>query len=144
MKPHVKEILKNKSDKMVDLIVDDIGLEGEKNMSTSFIEKGCKYVLQIAIKSGDPETTSGFIDTESLPSRVDDLEENFQELSEKAEEVETRVIVLEDKEISNTLFDDLEIQERLKVIEQALNITTGPIEEPTEEPTEEPGEDGDL
>ena len=30
MKMHTKEILKNKADKMVDLIIDEIGNQGEK------------------------------------------------------------------------------------------------------------------
>ena len=113
MKPHVKEILKNKADKMVDLIIDDIGTSGEKYMSASFLDdrnKDVKYIIQVAVKSGDPDALSDFMDTESLPTKVEELTE--------------RVTALENKEDADTIYDDSGIKARLTVLEQKTDADT--------------------
>lgn len=107
MKMHTKEILKNKADKMVDLIIDEIGRSGEKTIKTSFLDeknKDTKYVLEMTIKSGDP----------------DEIVEDSIELSELV----TRIEALEAKEDADTIFDDTEIEERLTALEEKVDNDT--------------------
>lgn len=107
MKMHTKEILKNKADKMVDLIIDEIGRSGEKTIKTSFLDeknKDTKYVLEMTIKSGDP----------------DKIVEDSIELSELV----TRIEALEAKEDADTIFDDTEIEERLTALEEKVDNDT--------------------
>lgn len=107
MKMHTKEILKNKADKMVDLIIDEIGRSGEKTIKTSFLDeknKDTKYVLEMTIKSGDP----------------DKIVEDSIELSELV----TRIEALEAKEDADTIFDDTEIEARLTALEEKVDNDT--------------------
>lgn len=105
MKINAKEIIKNKADKMVDLIIDEIGPEGEKKLTTSFIDKktDLKYIISLKIESGDPQTLKEPIDDEEIPETIRDLQ--------------TRLVALEIKEDSDTVYDDSEIQARLTSLE---------------------------
>lgn len=107
MKPHVKEILKNKADKMVDLIIDDIGTDGHKRLTSSFLDekrKDTKYVIELTIRAGDPEEVHALIDDEDIPAKV--------------EELMTRLTTLEEKEDQDTIYDDTELQERITALEE--------------------------
>lgn len=135
MKPHVKEILKNKADKMVDLIIDDIGTNGEKYMSASLLDdrnKDVKYLIQVAIKSGDPDTLGDFMDTESIPTKVEELETRVAalELKEDADtiyddsDIKARLLVLENKQDNDTIYDDSGIKARLTILEEKEDADT--------------------
>ena len=135
MKPHVKEILKNKADKMVDLIIDDIGTNGEKYMSASLIDdrnKDVKYLIQVAVKSGDPDTLGDFMDTESIPTKVEDLETRVAALEAKEDadtiyddsDIKARLLVLENKEDQDTVYDDSGIKARLTILEEKTDADT--------------------
>lgn len=135
MKPHVKEILKNKADKMVDLIIDDIGTNGEKYMSASLIDdrnKDVKYIIQVAVKSGDPDTLGDFMDTESLPTKVEELTERVTALEEKKDadtiyddsDIKVRLAALESRTDADTIYDDSGIKARLTVLEQKTDADT--------------------
>lgn len=135
MKPHVKEILKNKADKMVDLIIDDIGTSGEKYMSASLLDyrnKDVKYIIQVAIKSGDPDTLSDFMDTESLPTKVEELTERVTALENKEDadtiyddsDIKVRLAALESRTDADTIYDDSGIKARLTVLEQKTDADT--------------------
>ena len=105
MKMHAKEIIKNKADKMVDLIIDEIGTEGEKQLKTAFIDKKtkAKYIIKLKIESGSPDTLIESIDDEDIP--------------EKIEDILRRLVALEIKEDNDTIFDDSDIQRRLTALE---------------------------
>lgn len=105
MKMHAKEIIKNKADKMVDLIIDEIGTEGEKKLTTSFIDKKtkAKYIIKLKIESGNPETLIESIDDEDVPAKIEDILR--------------RLVALEIKEDNDTVYDDSEIQARLTALE---------------------------
>lgn len=135
MKPHVKEILKNKADKMVDLIIDDIGTDGEKYMSASLIDernKDVKYLIQVAVKSGDPDTLGDFMDTESIPTKVEDLETRVAALEAKEDadtiyddsDIKVRLAALESRTDADTIYDDSGIKARLTVLEQKTDADT--------------------
>ena len=110
MKMHAKEIIKNKADKMVDLIMDEIGEEGKKFLSASFVDKKTrvKYVMKVEIESGAPEDLT----TELIvPPEIQELKE--------------RVTVLEEKEDADTIYDDSGIKARLTILEEkADNLQT--------------------
>ena len=135
MKPHVKEILKNKADKMVDLIIDDIGTDGEKYMSASLIDdrnKDVKYLIQVAVKSGDPDTLGDFMDTESIPTKVEDVETRVAALEAKEDadtiyddsDIKVRLAALESRTDADTIYDDSGIKARLTVLEQKTDADT--------------------
>ena len=109
MKMTTKEILKNKTDKMVDLIIDEIGEEGEKTLTTSFIDKHnkTKYITTLKIQSGAPE--------ELIP----DIAE--EDLSDEIQNIKTQLVELQIKEDNDTIYDDTEIRERIEALEG--NIT---------------------
>lgn len=112
MKMHTKEILKNKADKMVDLIIDEIGNQGEKRLTTSFQDKkdkDTKYILEVTIKSGSPDIID-LIDDDELPQTVENILE--------------RLAVLEAKEDQDTIYDDTDIKERLTFLENKVDQDT--------------------
>lgn len=53
MKMRPKEILKNKSDKMIDLIADEVEEGGEKEITASFSKNNLKYTLTVKVKLED-------------------------------------------------------------------------------------------
>lgn len=53
MKMKPKEILKNKSDKMIDLITDEVEQGGEKEITASFTKNNLKYTLSVKVKIED-------------------------------------------------------------------------------------------
>lgn len=113
MKLHAKEILKNKADKMVDLIVDEIGTEGQKKLTSSFKDikdKDTKYIIEVKVTSGRPEDLDNLIDEEDIPSKI--------------AEILTRVEALETKEDKDTLYDDTSLQERIAVLENKVDQDT--------------------
>ena len=105
MKMNAKEIIKNKTDKMVDLIIDEIAMEGEKKLTASFIDKKTKvkYLIQLKIESGMPEVVDDPVDEDDIPARLSDIS--------------TRLVALEIKEDNDTVYDDAEIRERLEALE---------------------------
>lgn len=115
MKPNVKEVLKNKTDKMVDLIVDDIGIDGEKTLNASYFDNhhtDTKYIIQVSIKSGKPDILTDFEDTDILDAKISSLETAFTETMTSMEE---RIAALEQKEE----YDDTEIKTRISTLEQS-------------------------
>ena len=105
MKMHAKEIIKNKADKMVDLIIDEIGSEGDKKLSASFVDSKTKvkYIIQLKIESGDPQTLQNGIDDDEVPSKIQNIME--------------RLVALEIKEDADTVYDDTEIVGRIEALE---------------------------
>lgn len=99
---HAKEIIKNKADKMVDLIIDEVGEDGDKTLSASFIDKKdrVKYAIQINIRAGAPETIK---------------DETQADISE---EIINRIAALENKE--DVVYDDAGIKARLTVLEEKV------------------------
>ena len=148
MKMHAKEIIKNKADKMVDLITDEIGPEGTKKLSASFIDKktNIKYILSVGIKSGDPESLLDDIDEEDISAKVRDIMERVVALEiredndtvyddtdilarlnnlESKEDyddtgLKARLTVLENKVDNDTIYDDTELRERVSALEEAI------------------------
>lgn len=121
MKMHAKEIIKNKADKMVDLIMDEIGEEGKKFLSASFVDKKTrvKYVMKIEIESGAPEELTTDV---IVPPEIQSLTE--------------RVALLEEKEDADTIYDDSGVKARLTILEEKTEnlenrVTT--LETPTQE-----------
>lgn len=112
MKLHAKEIIKNKADKMVDLIIDEIGREGEKRLNASFVDQKTKvkYIISLRIESGAPEAVMESIDEEEIPAKIEDIL--------------TRLVALEVKEDQDTIYDDDEIQQRLSILEQRTDNDT--------------------
>ena len=49
MKLRPKEILKNKSDKMIDLIIDEIETGGEKSITAGFSKNNLDYTITVTI-----------------------------------------------------------------------------------------------
>lgn len=109
MKMHAKEIIKNKADKMVDLIMDEIGEEGKKFLSASFVDKKSrvKYVMRVEVESGAPEHLVD--DTPVPPERAE-----IQSLTE-------RIVVLEEKEDADTIYDDSGVKARLTILEEKVS-----------------------
>lgn len=70
MKLDAKEMLKNKSDKMIDLIFDDIGPKGEKTLTSTFTDKGVKYLMQLTIVSGDPDDSIQTTDIQAIKDKI--------------------------------------------------------------------------
>ena len=134
MKLHAKEILKNKADKMVDLIIDEIGPQGEKKINTSFIDKKTKtkYILRLEIESGAPETLIDPIDDEDVPEKIEDILTRLValEIKEDADtvyddtEIKARLDILEAKEDADTIYDDTGIKARLTVLENKVDNDT--------------------
>lgn len=62
MKMRPKEILKNKSDKMIDLIIDEIEDGGTKEITASFIKNGLKYSLTVQVKVEDEKPAQSLIE----------------------------------------------------------------------------------
>ena len=56
MKQRPKEILKNKSDKMIDLIFDEISDGGQKQITAAFTKNNLKYELSVQLKVTDVNT----------------------------------------------------------------------------------------
>ena len=56
MKQRPKEILKNKADKMIDLIIDDIETGGVKNLTAGFTKNNLKYQIKVEIIVADKDT----------------------------------------------------------------------------------------
>jgi len=113
MKLHAKEILKNKADKMVDLIIDEIGTEGQKKLSSSFKDlkdKDTKYIIEVKITSGRAEDLDNIIEEEDIPAKI--------------EEILTRIEALEVKEDKDTLYDDTDVKDRLTVLENKVDQDT--------------------
>ena len=147
MKMHAKEIIKNKADKMVDLIIDEIGPEGQKRLSASFIDKktNIKYIIKLGIESGSPDSLVEQIDEEDIPSKVEDLIARVITLEAKQDNdtiyddstlsarvdaleakedyddsgIKARLTVLENKTDNDTVYDDTELRERITALEQA-------------------------
>ena len=145
---HAKEIIKNKADKMVDLITDEIGTEGTKKLSASFIDKktNIKYILRVGIQSGDPESLVEDIDEEDISAKVRDIMERIValEIREDSDTVyddtdilarlnnleskedyddtglKARLTVLESKVDNDTIYDDTELRERVSALEEAI------------------------
>lgn len=111
MKMHAKEIIKNKADKMVDLIIDEVGEDGDKTLSASFIDKKnrVKYALQINIRAGAPESIE------------DDVNVNIPQ------EIIDRIVALETKE--DVIYDDAGIKARLTVLEEKVTALEANTEE---------------
>ena len=128
---HAKEIIKNKADKMVDLIIDEIGAEGEKKLSASFIDgkTKTKYIIQLKIQSGDPDTLIEEIDEDEIPEKIQTILERLValEIKEDADtiyddtELVARVTALEEKEDADTIYDDSGLKARLTLIENRLD-----------------------
>lgn len=74
MKLDAKEMLKNKSDKMIDLIFDDIGPEGEKTLTATLTDKGVKYLMQLTIISGDPDDSIQATDIQEIKDKIAAIE----------------------------------------------------------------------
>ena len=131
MKIHAKEIIKNKTDKMVDLIIDEIGPEGEKKLNASFIDKKTKvkYIISLKIESGAPDILSDPIDDEEIPEKIQNILERLValEIKEDADTIyddsgiKARLTILENKEDNDTIYDDTDIQERLSALEEKIN-----------------------
>ena len=102
MKMHAKEIIKNKADKMVDLIIDEVGENGDKTLTASFIDKKdrVKYAIQINIRAGAPESIEDDTDA-SIPQELID-----------------RITALENKE--DVVYDDAGVKARLTVLEEKV------------------------
>lgn len=60
-----KEILKNKSDKMIDLIVDEVENGGEKEISAAFTKNNLKYTLTVKLNISDVN--------QSIPDMINEL-----------------------------------------------------------------------
>lgn len=105
MKMHAKEIIKNKADKMVDLIIDEIGTEGHKKLSASFVDKktNIKYIIKLGIESGAPDSLVEQIDEEDIPAKISDIM--------------TRLVALEIKEDNDTVYDDTDVLARINALE---------------------------
>ena len=131
MKMHAKEIIKNKTDKMVDLIIDEIGPEGEKKLNASFIDKKTKvkYIISLKIESGTPDILLDPIDDEEIPEKIQNILERLValEIKEDADTIyddsgiKARLTILENKEDNDTVYDDTDIQERLSALEEKIN-----------------------
>lgn len=127
MKMHAKEIIKNKTDKMVDLIIDEIGPEGEKKLNASFIDKKTKvkYIISLKIESGTPDILLDPIDEEEIPEKIQNILERLValEIKEDADtiyddtEIKTRLDALEAKQDADTIYDDSGIKARLTILE---------------------------
>lgn len=106
MKMHAKEIIKNKADKMVDLIIDEIGPEGEKKLNASFIDpkNKIKYIISVKIESGSPDILNEPIEDEEISSKIEDIL--------------TRLVALEIKEDADTIYDDTDLIARITALEQ--------------------------
>ncbi len=135
MKCDVKETIKNKVDKMADLIIDEIGPSGQKRLTTSLIDdrrKDTKYIIEIQMKSGDPDTLTDFISDEDIPAQVEDLMNRVTALEEKEDadtiyddtELRDRIIALENREDSDTVYDDTGIRARVTALEQKQDKDT--------------------
>ena len=118
MKMHAKEIIKNKTDKMVDLIIDEIGPEGEKKLNASFTDTKTKvkYIISLKIESGTPDILSDPIDDEDALEAKEDADTIYDDSGIKA-----RLTILENKEDNDTIYDDTDIQERLSALEEKVN-----------------------
>ena len=131
MKMHAKEIIKNKTDKMVDLIIDEIGPEGEKKLNASFTDKKTKvkYIISLKIESGTPDILLDPIDDEEIPEKIQNILERLValEIKEDADTIyddsgiKARLTILENKEDNDTVYDDTDIQERLSALEEKVN-----------------------
>ena len=134
MKMHAKEIIKNKADKMVDLIIDEIGKEGEKRLNASFIDAKAKtkYIISLKIESGSPELLNDPIDDEEIPSKIEDILTRLValEIKEDADtiyddtDLAARVAALEAKEDADTVYDDSGIKARLTILENKADNDT--------------------
>ena len=134
MKMHAKEIIKNKADKMVDLIIDEIGPEGEKKLNASFIDKKTKvkYVLSLKIESGSPDILQDPIADDEIPSKIEDILTRLValEIKEDADtvyddtELRDRVTALEEKEDADTVYDDSGVKARLTILENKVDNDT--------------------
>ena len=128
---HAKEIIKNKTDKMVDLIIDEIGPEGEKKLNASFTDKKTKvkYIISLKIESGTPDILLDPIDDEEIPEKIQNILERLValEIKEDADTIyddsgiKARLTILENKEDNDTVYDDTDIQERLSALEEKVN-----------------------
>ena len=147
MKMHAKEIIKNKADKMVDLIIDEIGPEGHKKLSASFVDKktNIKYIIKLSIDSGSPDSLVEQLDEEDVPAKVEDLITRVIALEARQDNdtiyddtplsaridaleakedyddsgIKARLTVLENKTDNDTIYDDTELRERIEALEQA-------------------------
>lgn len=74
MKPNTKEILKNKADKIIDLIIDEVKTGGQKEITASFTDEktGLKNTLTVKVEVTDPTepTLDPFFDEGDIP--IDD------------------------------------------------------------------------
>ena len=61
MKQRPKEILKNKADKMIDLIIDEIEEGGEKQIVSAFKKNSLRYELTVQLRVSDASTTQTII-----------------------------------------------------------------------------------
>ena len=145
---HAKEIIKNKADKMVDLIIDEIGIEGSKRLSASFVDKktNIKYIIKMGITSGAPDSLIDEIDEEDIPTKVQDIITRLVALEVKQDNdtiyddtnvlsrlsaleakedyddsgIKARLTVLENKTDNDTIYDDTDIQARIAALEEAI------------------------
>lgn len=134
MKMHAKEIIKNKADKMVDLIIDEIGAEGEKKLNASFLDKKTKikYILSLKIESGSPDILQDPIDDDEIPSKIEDILTRLValEIKEDADtvyddtELRDRVTALEEREDADTVYDDSGVKARLTILENKVDNDT--------------------
>lgn len=111
MKMHAKEIIKNKADKMVDLIIDEVGEDGDKTLTASFIDKKerVKYAISINIRAGSPEVIKDEVETGVSQDLID------------------RIVALENKE--DIVYDDAGIKARLTVLEEKVATLEGSQQE---------------
>lgn len=67
MKMKPKEILKTKSDKMIDLIIDELEPDTEKEITAGFTKNNIKYILTVKIEQREtnkPQIPTQLIDEE--------------------------------------------------------------------------------
>lgn len=128
---HAKEIIKNKADKMVDLIIDEIGTEGQKKLTASFVDekKDTKYIIKLSIESGSPDIIDIPIeDEEDIESRIQNILERLVSLEIKEDKdtvyddtnVLDRILALEQRQDSDTVYDDSGIKARLRLLENEV------------------------
>lgn len=128
MKMHAKEILKNKTDKMVDLIIDEIGVGGVKKITTSFVDKktDIKYIATLKIQSGDEETLPSQIEDADVSEQILDIISRLGVLeAESDDEILSRLDALEAREDNDTVYDDSGLKARVSLLENKFDEETG-------------------
>lgn len=70
MKP--KEILKNKADKMIDLIVDEVEIGTEKEITAAFTKNNQKYTLTVKVNLSDANNIP-----QEIIDQIGDIENDF-------------------------------------------------------------------